>query len=104
MSTLALPYPTTAPTAPAGQTDAKDATGRIDTWLTAGGLPVVCYNAFGPIWLVAFETWHGRRHAWVIGNPAPVQAWAARLTLRAEAQRCAGIDELLSDDGDTPCN
>lgn len=97
---IALPYPTALAAPLAGQTDAKDAPGRIDTSKTAGGLPVVCLEASGPVWLMTFESWDGSRRAWVIGNPAPVMASAARLLMRYAAQRCDCIDELLSDEGE----
>ncbi len=99
---IALPCPTAPAAALAGQMDAKDATGRIDAYYTAGGLPVAVVEPGGLIWLVTVFHPDGDRRVWMIGDPSRALHLAKALARSAEAQRCNAIDELLTDEGGEP--
>jgi hypothetical protein len=75
------PCPSAAPAPECGQTDAKDATGRIDAIdvaYTVGGAPVVILDSAGPVWLVTASSHWVRRAFWLVGGDVAYLSAACR--------------------------
>lgn len=100
------PCPSAAPAPEGGQTDAKDATGRIDAEIevayTLGGAPVVILDHAGPVWLVTASSYWVRRAFWLVGGDVNyLSAACGRVGFtHVELERRAAIDPAMT--GEVP--